>query len=255
MNADRRSISFPPRSIADEPLRLTLLWNTDAGLALNKHAGLAAFQDSRLGGGPRSILNEIVRRTEAGASQFQRLGIERLSAINLLDREASGVLLMAKTHEAKAELKNAMGSSQFSFRYRFLSAGKVESDELECDLPVAVHRRKPLALISHRTGKKASTVFRRIEDFGACSLWESDSSYDRYHQVRLHAQEVGIPLVADPIYQAKEEPRPVAGIARPILHLHSLRFPLDGEAVTIEAPYPRALRAVLKRFASPGADR
>lgn len=256
MSAGNSYISLPPGAVTEGALRLPLLWNGESGLALNKPPGLPAFQDTRVGGGPRSILTELNRRAEAGATQLERLQIQTLFALNLLDREASGILLCAKSHEARASLKNAMGSSRFSFRYHFLTASDLKETELSCDLPVAVHRQKPLALISHRTGKKASTVFRRLEDLGAYSLWESESAYDRFHQVRLHAAEVGVPVLGDSIYanqgRTSVEKRSSRAGAKTVaekglfLHLYAVRFPLGEDWVEVEAPYPREFRVRMK---------
>lgn len=258
MSADQAYISFPPGSVDDIPLRLPLLWDSAAGVALNKPPGLPAFQDTRFGGGARSILTDLNTRAAAGASQLERLGIHRLSLLNQLEREASGILLFAKDQEARAELKNAMGSSRFTFRYHFLTAAQSADSSLSCDLPVAIHRQKPLALVSHRTGKKTSTLFRRLDDFGPCSLWESESEYDRFHQIRLHAAEAGIPVLGDSLYG------PAAGEGAPklparlqsllseggfFLHLFALAFPMEGQRIELEAQYPGRFRMLLKKLA------
>jgi len=257
MSAEPTYISFPPGALSDEPLRIAMLWDAKLGLALNKPPLLPAFQDTRIGGGPRSILSVLNQRAASGVPQFEKMGIESLYLVNVLDRDASGVLLFAKSVQGKALLKNAMGSSQFTFRYRFLTAAKPEGETLVCDLPVAVHRAKPVALISHRTGKKATTIFRRLEDFGSCALWEAESAYDRFHQIRLHAFEVGLPLLNDPLYGKDEAPatpvRPVVGKPQLghgfYLHLFSVSFPLDGELVSVEANYPGNFRMFLKKLA------
>lgn len=257
MSADPTYISFPPGALADDPLRVPVLWEAEVGLALNKPPLLPAFQDTRLGGGPRSLLSVLNQRASSGVAQFEKRGIQSLHLVNVLDRDASGVLLFAKSAEAKALLKNAMGSSQFTFRHRFLTAAKPEAETLVCELPVAVHRAKPVALVSHRTGKKATTVFRRLEDFGSCALWEAESAYDRFHQIRLHAFEAGLPLLNDPLYRMKDTPAaPVPSASgKPqlgqgfYLHLVSISFPLDGEQVVVEAGYPGGLRMFLKKLA------
>src|SRR5690606_28400641 len=139
-------ISFPPGFIADEPVRVPILHDCPEFCVFNKPAGIAAFQDSRLGGGPRSLLPAIQKRASRGAQQFLKFGLETPFPVNLLDREASGILVGAKTAEAKAILKNAMGSDGFVFRYRFWAEGAEGEDELECDLPLAVHRSEYRAL-------------------------------------------------------------------------------------------------------------
>lgn len=260
MSEDVAFLSFPPGALSAEPLRVPILWNGDAGIALEKPPGIPVFQDSRFGGGARSLLSTIQEKAAADGSQFDRLGLRSLSVVNQLARENSGIVLYAKGQQGRTTLKNAMGSSQFTFRYRFLSAGTVDGDEAVCDLPVAIHREKPLALISHKTGKKTVTRFRRLEVFRGCSLWESESAYDRFHQVRLHAAEIGLPIVGDETYEnvgkrrqakmASVDENPL-GVGPFFLHLFAMRFPAGDPWIEVEAPYPRELELLLRKWETP----
>lgn len=262
MSEDATFLSFPPRAVTDDPLRISVLWNSDVGIVLDKPPGIPVFQDSRLGGGAGSLLSAIREKAAVDGSQFDRLGLRSLAVVNQLARENSGAVLYTKNREGKAALKNAMGSSLFTFRYRFLSAGIIEGDEAVCDLPVAIHREKPLALVSHTTGKKATTRFRRLEVLDGCSLWESESAYDRFHQVRLHAAEVGVPIAGDEIYtnigkrrgaNAGSTVDSALGGEPFFLHLFSLRFPVGDQWVEVEAPYPRDLELLLRKRGQPSA--
>lgn len=249
MNEDDPFISFPPGALGDAPVRVPVLWDHPAACALNKPRHLPAFQDSRLGGGPRALLPGIQKRAAAGAAQFLRFGLTSPSLLNLLDREASGILLCAKTPEARADLKNRMGSLAFTFRYHFLAEGAGGESELRCELPLAVHRAKPVALVSHQTGKKTFTLFRRLQQFGPFSLWESESPYDRYHQVRLHAAEAGLRLLGEDTYSRSADKGEEASLYGGLcLHLFSLRFPLDEAEREVEAPHPAALTRLLRRL-------
>ena len=241
-------ISFPPSSVTDGPLRVPLLWNTEAAFALHKPRRIPGFQDSRVGGGPRSILPEIQKQVAAGASQFIDLGFETPFLLNLLDREASGVLLCAKNAAARTELKNSMGSMAFRFHYHFLAEGTEGPDELECGLPVAIHRAKYCALVSSKTGKKALTRFRRQRQVGKFSLWESESAYDRFHQVRLHAMEVGLQILGETIYSVSGE-ESATDDENFHLHLARLHFPYQGETVEVSAPYPGAMESRIQQVA------
>lgn len=220
---------------------------------MNKPRALPAFQDSRLGGGAGALVPLIIKAAAAGGAQFLRLGLGHCSLINLLDREASGIILLAKTAEARADLKNQMGSMAFSFRYHFLAeTAGVDSEQLSCDLPLAIHHTKPLALISHKTGKKAETKFRRLQDFGALALWESESPYDRFHQVRVHAVEVGLRMVGEGLYRAPGRGESSPPSPELCLHLARLQFRLGGEDQEVTAPYPVAFDNLLRRL-HPGA--
>jgi len=170
--------------------------------------------------------------------------------VNLLDREASGVMLVAKTAAARAFLKNEMGSLAFRFNYRFLATETDVRDdgELLSDLPLAIHHTKPLALVSHKTGKKTVTQFRRLERFGEVALWESESPYDRFHQVRVHAAEVGLRLLGEEIYGWGTKSGSHGLYGGLCLHLARLDFVCHGEKLSVEAPYPGPLVNLLRRL-------
>ncbi len=253
MSQETPFISFPPGFIADEPVRVPILLNEPEFCAFDKPAGIAAFQDSRIGGGPRALLPAIRDRAAKGAAQFVECGLQTPYPVNLLDREVSGVLLCAKTAEAKAFLKNAMGSDGFTFRYRFLAEGEEGESELECDLPLAVHRSEYRALVTHSAGKKTATRFRRLENFGAVSLWESESVFDRFHQVRLHAAESGLRMLGETIYLGKKQfGGGVSGgkSGDLALHLGRLEIRLPDREVAVEAPEPTKIRDRISRLRS-----
>jgi len=242
-----RFISFPPGAVAPNPQRIPILWDRDGAIALDKPAALSAFEKPESDDVAHSLVDSINERART-APQFQRLDIQSIAIVNFLAADSSGFLLLAKNHKAKVFLRNALGSHQFVFRYRFLSAGDIDSDEIECELPVARHRTKREALVSNRTGKKSFTKFRRIERMGSLSLWESESFYDRFHQVRLHAAEVGIPIFEDPIYAKEDLTSDRFRRREPFfLHLSSLSFPWDGGIETVEAPLPRLFERILRK--------
>jgi 23S rRNA-/tRNA-specific pseudouridylate synthase len=242
-------ISFPPGCLTEGPLRIPVLWDNAGACALGKPRGIPAFADTRAGGGARSILPEIQKRAKEGAQQFLRLGLVSPSPINLLDRACSGVLLCAKNEEGRARLRNEMGSLRFTFRYRFLAAG--EGGEFQCDLPLAIHHQEVRGLVSHQTGKKCWTRFRRIEAIENLGWWESESPYDRFHQVRIHAAECGLEIVGETIYGATP---PEGG--RPLfLHLAELLFPGPEGEVVVEAPLPGSMETELRRLRNRSARR
>jgi len=243
-------LTFPPGAVAEKPQRIPVLWNEPGAIILNKPPGLLAFEKSGHPDTFQSVLANINERAIPG-SQFSRFNIERVAAVNWLAREASGILLFATSDQSKASLRNELGSRRFVFRYRFFSQGKPESAQLECRLPVARHRAEPRALISHRTGKKTETRFHRIQELGNLAIWESESSYDRFHQVRLHAAEVGIPILNDPLYGPPEEEVRIKRDPEPfLLHLASLSFPWINQTITVEAFPPREFERLIRRTTS-----
>ncbi|MEX2381011.1 MAG: pseudouridine synthase [Opitutales bacterium] len=243
-------ISFPPGLLGSEALRIPLLANEAAYFALAKPPGIAAVRDS-LHVTRVALLDAIRREISAEKPQFLQQGITAAEAVHWAEPEVSGIFLCAKTHEAKTQLKNAMGALQFTFVYHFFAESRPGlPDEFTCDLPVARHRREARMLISHKTGKKAFTRFRRIEAFGTYGLWESESPYDRPHQVRLHAAESGLSIPGDTLYAPvpNASPSSLPGPLYDHIYLHHRRtfFPFGpGEQKELEMPYPKALQALL----------
>ncbi|MCH8475078.1 MAG: hypothetical protein LAT55_07615 [Opitutales bacterium] len=206
MNRKPDFLSFPAGLLQEEPLRLDILRETNDWLALHKPADLAAI---RRGYGKEkhfSIGDALQCEYERGKPQLQAHGFEGIHSLCAPAYEVEGIYLLAKNPASRKNLREAMGSGRFLFHYQFWSLPRPElPDQLECDLPVARHRQEDRALVSHRTGKKASTLFRRLHALPGGDYWESTSAFDRWHQVRLHAAESGIPPLLDSLYGGSEE--------------------------------------------------
>ncbi|TVR50566.1 MAG: RNA pseudouridine synthase [Puniceicoccaceae bacterium] len=251
-----------------------LLFDRGPLLALNKPPGVAVSQDPLSAEAP-NLLTALQGELEREKPQLRRLGIEGIHRINPMDAEISGALLLARDKESGDRYRNALGSSLFRFTYRFLSDGAAPEDEVSCDLPLARHRLQPRMLISHGTGRKTVTRFRRIGQWGRFALWEAGSSDCRPHQVRVHAVECGIPVLGDSLYGRRPVPalsdlRRRGGPGRggdgapdrplydwPCLHLARIDFPACEEegTWTVEAPLPSRLATLLKHLRQSGRAR
>lgn len=122
-------------------------------------------------------------------------------AVYELDREISGVALFVFEEKLKQNLRNAYGSQQLEITFQFFTRGNLNdrSDRL-CELPIAPHFSSPKMVVSNKTGKKTRTLFRYLKKWGPVSLWEARVHYLRWHQVRLHAFEVGLPILGEDLY-------------------------------------------------------
>jgi 23S rRNA-/tRNA-specific pseudouridylate synthase len=186
-------------------------------------------------------------------------------AIYPLDLELSGIALFGENRATSAALRNAFGSNQMTFRFAVIAqtAGTL-ADEIACDLPLALHRQGHCMVISHRWGKKTFTKFKKIETLKSHTLWLAETSFLRRHQIRLHAHKMGIPIFGENIYAQvavpslsdfKKNAKPNRkGPPSPLypsicIHLAMLHFPLKGSAITVEAPLPDPLRAMVKIMA------
>jgi hypothetical protein len=148
------------------------------------------------------LVGALRRQFAAGKPEFLALPFRPpFDAVWPIDCETAGVALFAAAGAPLARWRNAHGSDQLVFVYQFL-AGDESEGAFACELPVAIHREKPVALVSRNTGKKARTEFRLLERAGRWAWWEARTTYPRFHQVRLHAAECGLRIVGEAVYAA-----------------------------------------------------
>lgn len=254
-----RFIGFPPPLLGGRPQRLPVL-GCEPGqwLALDKPADVLTERHRWYPGMP-ALVPALNAQAEAGKPELEPYGVTEARHVYILEPEISGVLLLALSDERLQQLREAYGSGQMRFRFGFLAQWRDGPEERSSQLPVAVHNTEPRALISHQSGKKCRTRFRLVERLGDYAWWEASATYLRPHQVRLHAAELGLPVVGDALYGG---PEPIClsmlkrdyrqrGIERPLyaglcLHLEGLEANLPGQAIRLEAGLPKGL-AVLRR--------
>ncbi|MEM9226595.1 MAG: pseudouridine synthase [Verrucomicrobiota bacterium] len=257
MAEKEQKIGFAPPLLGDKPVRLGVLAHEPGQwLALDKPAGMLV-EAHRWHPDLPPLMPALQAQAEAGKRELSPYGLREVGAIYRMEPELSGVLLLAATEGARTQLREAYGSGQLELRFTFLAKTDGGPPERVCELPVAVHRIQSRALVSHDSGKKARTLFTRLEQVGNYTWWEARVSYLRVHQVRLHAAEVGLPIVGDrryrgerPIllsrikktYRSRGEERPLyAGIC---LHLEELSW--DG--ITVNSPLPKGMRVLKERL-------
>jgi 23S rRNA-/tRNA-specific pseudouridylate synthase len=258
---------FPPPLLGDQAQRLKVFWDHPFGLVVEKPAGVLVLADNWFPHCP--VLTEAINYQAAREkSELGRLGVgpEGVRAIVPTEPELAGAALLAKDPAVGEWWSNAYGSGRFSLAVRFLSAkAPAEAETLECDLPIARHAgRERRMLVSHRTGKKTVTRFRRLQQFGPYSLWEARTDFLRVNQIPLHAFELGLAVVGDRVY-ADEPPLYLSRLKRSfrlkgdapeaplypgmVMHLAELSFPLpEGDPVCLELEPPKRFVAVLRNL-------
>ncbi|MDR2200969.1 MAG: hypothetical protein LBN94_02585 [Puniceicoccales bacterium] len=179
-----------------------------------------------------------------------------------LDEELSGVVLLANDRKKVATLRNCLGSRGMGFHFLLLARSVSDlPGEISCPLPMGKHRRENRMFISHRNGKKTFTQFEQLDHFRSHTLWSAKTDFPRRHQIRLHAHEVGIPVLGEDLYDQiplpflsdfKKHVKPnrkefLAPLYASIcIHLLRIDFPGENGTVTVEAPLPDKWNAMLK---------
>jgi 23S rRNA pseudouridine955/2504/2580 synthase len=233
--AHERPGTLPPVLLEDEVL-----------IALNKPSGLAVHGGSGISFG----VIERLRRARPDAPF--------LELVHRLDRDTSGVLLVAKKRAALTGLHAQLRGGTVDKRYFVLVRGKWRDALRAVELPLATHHAGAgeRRVRVEAGGRVARTVFRRVKVWPRAeppvALLEAELDTGRTHQIRVHLAHLGFPIAGDDKYGDFEWNRELArhGLKRLFLHAHRIRFahPQDGRDVVVEAPLAPDLAAFVARL-------
>jgi 23S rRNA pseudouridine1911/1915/1917 synthase len=210
-------------------------------MVIDKPAGLVVHPAAGHWSG--TLLNGLLAH-HAAAQQLPRAGI-----VHRLDKDTSGLMLVAKTQPAFDRLVALIAQRQVQRVYLALAQGTWrEADEVWVDRPMGrdpKNRLRMAVLPEGATGAKvAQTRVRLLQSGPGCALVACKLHTGRTHQIRVHLAALGHPLVGDGLYGGK----PAWGMERQALHAHrlALRHPITGEALQVEAPLPADLQHALR---------
>ncbi|MCA1925525.1 MAG: RluA family pseudouridine synthase [Thiobacillus sp.] len=217
-----------------------ILYRDEALIALNKPAGMAVHGGS---GVSRGVIEQM--RLELPQCRYMEL-------VHRLDRETSGVLLIALKRRALVNLHEAMREGKIRKRYLTLVAGRWPNPLQHVKLPL--HKRLDdngeKRVTVRDDGQTAHTIFRRLESYAGFTLLEAELKTGRTHQIRVHTSHLGFPIAGDDKYGDFELNKQLAkqGLKRMFLHAAHLAFahPLSGEALELDAPLSDDLTAFLE---------
>lgn len=222
-----------------EPPRVEVLHQDDAVLVVHKPPGLLTHGVD--GKDELDLASELDR--SHGPLPRSR-GDERPGIVHRLDRDTSGVLVVARTEAALQHLQDQFRARSVEKRYLALASGAWKGSEATVDLPIGpVAGKADRQGVDHEHGKEATTIVRLERALGQHSLLECILLTGRRHQIRVHLAERGHPVVGDPLYGTKRQRPLPAGtplLGRLALHAATLGFdhPVTGERLTFTAPLP-----------------
>jgi len=231
-------------------LQQNIITENDDFVAINKPAGLLSIPD----------------RTQSAPSLkdllIQHYG--NIFTVHRLDRETSGVIVFAKNESAHKQLSQLFQGRDVAKYYYGLVNGVPIPPEGNIDVPIMEHFAKNGKMITHAKGKPSLTDYEVLENFQIYSWVKFRIYTGRTHQIRVHMQSIGNPIVCDELY-GNPEPVYISKLKRnynlskneleeqPILKrlaLHSalLQFSFNETAYSLEAPLPKDLRALLQQL-------
>jgi 23S rRNA pseudouridine1911/1915/1917 synthase len=247
---ERIAVDIPPppdRPVLAEDIPLAVVWEDEHALVVDKAPGMVVHPAP--GNWSGTLVNALKGRGQALAGEG---GTGREGILHRLDKETSGLLLVAKTDRAHRWLGSALSGRRIKRRYAALAWGHLTSDRITVDKPIArdPRDRKRMAIVN--TGKAAKTDFVRLARFDSADLLRAHLHTGRTHQIRVHLSSIGHPVLGDDTYGGGGGRRLVAlPPKRHFLHAAWLIFPHPetGELVELRSPLPADLRTALAAVA------
>jgi 23S rRNA pseudouridine1911/1915/1917 synthase len=230
-----------------EPMALPIVHEDEHLLVLDKPAGLVVHPAP--GHWRGTLLNGLLAH-HALAATLPRAGI-----VHRLDKDTSGVMVVAKTLPAMTSLVRALAAREVQREYLAIAHGVPRAQQWRAEQPIGrdpASRIKMAVVGEAKGGKPARTDFTCLAHADGLSLWHCKLHSGRTHQIRVHGAAAGHPLVADTLYGGA----PALGLQRQALHAVRLRFvhPAGGQACRFTAPLPADMAAAWHALQGPPID-
>ncbi|HET9453596.1 MAG TPA: RluA family pseudouridine synthase [Gemmatimonadaceae bacterium] len=235
------------REVLGENIPLAVRYEDDDLVVIDKPAGMVVHPAP--GNWTGTLVNALKGRGEplSSGGDPTREGI-----VHRLDKETSGLLLVAKTDRAHRVLGAAIAARRISRRYAVMCWGHLDEDQVTVDKPLARDPRNRQRMAVVADGKAAKTTFVRIARLDAGDLLRAHLFTGRTHQIRVHLTSIGHPVIGDDTYGGGGGRKLVAlPPKRHFLHAAWLIFshPVSGERIELRSPLPDDLRTALIRSA------
>lgn len=233
---DELEITFPPTpssTLSPEPLALDILYEDPHLLALNKPAGLIVHPGAGHPSG--TLVNGLLHHFASLPGDPARPGL-----VHRLDKETSGLILVAKTPLAHQRLVEAFAARTIQKTYLAICANPPPTTLLRTLIGRHSRNRQLMAVLP--AGKEAITSIRPLSFHGPYTLVEAKPQTGRTHQIRVHLQHLGCPILGDTTY-GSTHPFP-----RHLLHAYrlTLTHPITQQPLALEAPIPEDMKALIR---------
>lgn len=232
-----------PIEAVPENIPLDIIYEDDDVVVLNKARGMVVHPAP--GNYTGTLVNALMYHCSnlSGINSAIRPGI-----VHRLDKDTSGIMIVAKNDAAHISLSQQIQSKTAVRTYLAVARGNIKTDSGTIETQIARDKtdRKKMAVVKEG-GRDAITDYEVLERFGKYTLVRCKLRTGRTHQIRVHMEYLGYPLVGDPKYSPMKTPFGIKGQA---LHSHTLEFthPRTGERMKFEAPLPEDMHKIITRL-------
>jgi 23S rRNA pseudouridine1911/1915/1917 synthase len=241
-----------PHNVAQD-IALEIVFEDDHLLVVDKPAGMVVHPAA--GNFDGTLVNALLHHCAGRLSGIG--GVARPGIVHRIDKDTSGLLVVAKTDVAHEGLAAQFARHSIDRRYRAVVAGRPNPPEGKVDAPLARSsaNRQKMAIVAGDRGKRAVTHYRMLGPLREAALVECRLETGRTHQVRVHMASIGHPLLGDPVYGRTREPHrellKKLGFGRQALHAAELGFihPVTRAALSFKSAVPSDMQELLSALA------
>jgi 23S rRNA pseudouridine1911/1915/1917 synthase len=236
-----------PVDIEPQQIDVPVVYEDADMLIVDKPAGLVVHPAP--GHADGTLVNALLAR---GIEYGGIAGVQRPGIVHRLDRDTSGLLMVAKTDAAQQGLMAQLKARRIKKTYQALAWGSVAATVGRIEAPVGRDPKHRTRMAVVPDGRPAVTGYRVRERLPGWTLLELDLVTGRTHQIRVHLDAIGHPVAGDPVYGTGTSRRGPDGLGRLFLHSWRLELasPIDGRLIRAEAPLPADLESVLEGLRS-----
>lgn len=229
-----------PIQILPENIPLDIVWEDENMLVVNKPSGMLTHPTTIETTG--TLVNALLYKYGENLSDIN--GEFRRGILHRLDRNTSGLLMIAKNNKAHEYLVNAMKSGKITKKYLAIVKGIISEDEFTINKPIKRNPKQPHKMMVGEGGKESISKIKVLKRFEDATLIEVHLITGRTHQIRVHLSSIGHPVYNDTLYgfgkmKIKTEEQ--------VLESYKLMFPrpFDGEIISLEIPEDDKLKKVI----------
>ena len=235
-----QEIEIKELNIKPEDIPIEIIYEDNDIIVVNKPKGLVVHPAN--GNPDGTLVNAIMNICKDSLSGIG--GALRPGIVHRLDKDTSGLLIIAKNDKAHINLSNQIKNREIIKKYIALVKGVVKENKATIDMPIGRSNSDRKKMAVRKDGKNAVTHFEVLKRYKDYTLLDIKIDTGRTHQIRVHLANIGYPVVGDMVYSNGKNP---FGVIGQMLHAKSLEFkhPITGKILKLEAPIPEYFQKVL----------